>query len=235
MPVDDYNTAGEFMLLRAAFASPVDRKEAARRLARAYQGSAADQKALETSAERALDTFASGGLQAISRFLETNVPPAEQQRAADIVIRLLGSGVHELRGVARERAGLPKLATSAIQVELDANWSRLAVAALSDLALYPAPLMLTLKSFNHVQASVFQVSRTPGKWIVYLGCLFLVLGVFTMFYVRDRRIWVWLRPAEGTSGTRVLAAMTSQKRTLDFNREFDRFKAALNKLSQAQA
>lgn len=235
MPVDDYNTAGEFMLLRAAFASPVDRKEAARRLARAYQGSAADQKALETSAERALDTFASGGLQAISRFLETNVPPAEQQRAADIVIRLLGSGVHELRGVARERAGLPVLGTSASQVELDANWSRLAVAALSDLALYPAPLMLTLKSFNHVQASVFQVSRTPGKWIVYLGCLFLVLGVFTMFYVRDRRIWVWLRPAEGTSGTRVLAAMTSQKRTLDFNREFDRFKAALNKLSQAQA
>ena len=235
MPVDDYNTAGEFMLLRAAFASPVDRKEAARRLARAYQGSAADQKALETSAERALDTFASGGLQAISRFLETNVPPAEQQRAADIVIRLLGSGVHELRGVARERAGLPVLATSASQVELNANWSRLAVAALSDLALYPAPLMLTLKSFNHVQASVFQVSRTPGKWIVYLGCLFLVLGVFTMFYVRDRRIWVWLCPAEGTSGTRVLAAMTSQKRTLDFNREFDRFKAALNKLSQAQA
>ena len=234
MPVDDYNTAGEFMLLRAAFASPVDRKEAARRLARAYQGSAADQKALETSAERALDTFASGGLQAISRFLEANVPQAEQQRAADIVIRLLGSGVHELRGLVRERAGLPKLATSATQVELDANWSRLAVAALSDLALYPAPLMLTLKSFNHVQASVFQVSRTPGKWIVYLGCLFLVLGVFTMFYVRDRRIWVWLRPAEGTSGTRVLAAMTSQKRTLDFNREFDRFKAALNKLGQAQ-
>jgi cytochrome c biogenesis protein len=82
-----------------------------------------------------------------------------------------------------------------------------------------------------VQASVFQVSRTPGKHIVYLGCLFLVLGVFTMFYVRDRRIWVWLRPAEHSNGTRVLAAMTSQKRTLDFNREFDRFKAALNKLS----
>jgi cytochrome c biogenesis protein len=79
---------------------------------------------------------------------------------------------------------------------------------------------------------VFQVSRTPGKLIVYLGCLLLVLGVFTMFYVRDRRIWVWLRPAEHLNGTSVLAAMTSQKRTLDFNREFDRFKAALNKLGQ---
>jgi cytochrome c biogenesis protein len=124
------------------------------------------------------------------------------------------------------------LGTSSEQLELDANWSRLAVAALSDLTLYPAPLMLNLTSFNHVQASVFQVSRTPGKFIVYLGCLFLVLGVFTMFYVRDRRIWVWLRPTEQSNGTRVLAAMTSQKRTLDFNREFDRFKAALNKLSQ---
>jgi len=233
MPVDDYDTAGEFMGLRAALATPADRAEAVRRFARAYQGSATEQQALQTSAQRALDTFAQGGLQAISRFLETNVPPAEQQRAADIVIRLLGSAVHELRGLARERAGRPALGTSTQQLELDANWSRLAVAALSDLTLYPAPLLLTLKSFNHVQASVFQVSRTPGKFIVYLGCLFLVLGVFTMFYVRDRRIWVWLRPAEQSSGTRVLAAMTSQKRTLDFNREFDRFKAALNKLSQA--
>ena len=123
------------------------------------------------------------------------------------------------------------MSAAADQLETQANWSRLAVAALSDLAHYPAPLLLTLKSFTHVQASVFQVSRTPGKSLVYLGCLLLVLGVFTMFYVRDRRIWVWLRPSEHLGGTRVLAAMTSQKRTLDFNREFDRFKLALNKLS----
>jgi cytochrome c biogenesis protein len=232
MPVDELDTVGEFMRVRAALASPEDRKEASWRLARTYQGSVTDQQALQTSGERALDTFAQGGLQAISRFLETNVPLAEQQRAADIVLRLLGSSMHELRGLTRERSGLPALGTSATELELAANWSRLAVAALSDLTLYPAPLMLTLKSFNHIQASVFQVSRTPGKWIVYLGCLFLVVGVFTMFYVRDRRIWVWLRPAEHLNGTRVLAAMTSQKRTLDFNREFDRFKLALDKLSK---
>ncbi|NQW84181.1 MAG: cytochrome c biogenesis protein ResB [Alcaligenaceae bacterium] len=232
MPVDELDTVGEFMRVRAALASPEDRREASRRLARTYQGSVTDQQALQTSGERALDTFAEGGLQAISRFLETNVPLAEQQRAADIVLRLLGSSMHELRGLTRERSGLPALGTSTTELELAANWSRLAVAALSDLTLYPAPLMLTLKSFNHIQASVFQVSRTPGKWIVYLGCLFLVVGVFTMFYVRDRRIWVWLRPAEHLNGTRVLAAMTSQKRTLDFNREFDRFKLALDKLSK---
>jgi cytochrome c biogenesis protein len=65
---------------------------------------------------------------------------------------------------------------------------------------------------------------------VYLGCLLLTLGVFAMFYVRDRRIWVWLKREPGEQSTQVLAAMTSQKRTLDFNREFERFKQALSRL-----
>jgi cytochrome c biogenesis protein len=131
----------------------------------------------------------------------------------------------------RERAGLTPIGSSPEQLEKAENWSRLAVAALSDLAFYPAPVLFTLKSFDHVQASVFQVSRTPGKLIVYVGCLLLVLGVFTMFYVRDRRIWVWLRPIEHAGGTSVLAAMTSQKRTLDFNREFEQLQLALGRLN----
>lgn len=234
IPSDNKASIAEFMDLRAALADPVARKEAVQRFARLYAGTSADQQALESSAARALDTFAAGGLQAISQFLESNVPVAEQQRAADIVIRLLGSSVSELRNIARERAKLPALGKTPADLEHNVTWARLAVAALSDLSLYPAPMMLTLTGFDHVQASVFQVTRTPGKLIVYTGCLLLVLGIFTMFYVRDRRIWVWLRPDEGMTGTRVLAAMTSQKRTLDFNREFDRFKQALTRLNQAE-
>ena len=48
--------------------------------------------------------------------------------------------------------------------------------------------MFKLDSFEQVQASVFQVSRSPGTYIVYTGSLFLVIGVFVMIYVRDRRI-----------------------------------------------
>ena len=46
-----------------------------------------------------------------------------------------------------------------------------------------------------MQASVFQVARAPGKNIVYLGCALLILGVFAMLYIRERRVWVWLAPA----------------------------------------
>lgn len=232
IPIDDESSVGDFMRLRAALADPAARRLAAERLVMNYGGSPQEQKALQISAERALDTFASGGLVSISDFLEKNVPVAEQRRAADIIIRLLGSSIAELRDVARERDGLKPLLGNSDKMDEVANWSRLAVAALSDLALYPSPIMMTLKTFDHVQASVFQVSRTPGKITVYIGCLLLVIGVFTMFYIRDRRIWVWLRPSETSTGTRVLAAMTSQKRTLDFNREFDRFKQALNRLNK---
>ena len=233
LPVDEEGSMGDFMRLRAALADPAARLLATQRLVASYGGSPEEQKALQISAERALDTFANGGLVAISNFLEKNVPEPEQRRAADIIIRLLGSSIAELRNVARERAGLSALPNALERMEEIADWSRLSVAALSDLALYPSPIMMTLKTFEHVQASVFQVSRTPGKVTVYIGCLLLIIGVFTMFYVRDRRIWVWLRPAdETTGGTRVLAAMTSQKRTLDFNREFDRFKQALLRLNQ---
>lgn len=80
-------------------------------------------------------------------------------------------------------------------------WSRLAVAALSDLTVYPAPVFLSLADFNHVQASVFQVSRTPGKNTVYLGSLLLVLGVFSMFY-----IWI---AASGSGSSRMKAEAAS--------------------------
>ena len=227
IPVGDDNTAGEFMRLRATLADSDARQEAARRFAQANASNEADQRALQVSAARALDTFAGGGLQALSQFLEQNVPAAELPRAADVVVRLLGSSVSALRDVARERAGLP-----AIDMTEPGNlqWTQMAVAALSDLKLYPSPVLVSMTSFDHVQASVFQVSKTPGKLIVYLGCLLLTIGVFAMFYVRDRRIWVWLHRGGDHSMTEVLAAMTSQKRTLDFNREFERFKQAMSRL-----
>lgn len=225
IPADDDSSVAEFMRLRATLADPAARQEAARRFAERNSPSGADRQPLQTAAERALETYASGGLQAVAAFLQANTPAADLERAADVVIRLIGASMNELRAVERERAGLPPVPTEGPEAERAALWSRLAVAALSDLTVYPAPVFFSLADFNHVQASVFQVSRTPGKNTVYLGSLLLVLGVFSMFYIRDRRVWIWIKPQEGGSG--ILAAMTSQKRTLDFNQEFDRFKQAL--------
>ena len=99
------------------------------------------------------------------------------------------------------------------------------VLSLSDSFFYPAPLTFQLTDFEQVQASVFQVARAPGKTIVYLGCLLLIIGVFAMLYVRERRLWVWLAPqGEGAQAT---MALSSNRKLLDNDREFDTLKNRL--------
>ena len=100
-----------------------------------------------------------------------------------------------------------------------------AVIALSDSFFYPAPFTLQLTDFKQVQASVFQVARAPGKTIVYLGCALLILGVFAMLYVRERRLWVWLTPAQG--GAQATMALSTNRRTLDADREFEELREKL--------
>jgi cytochrome c biogenesis protein len=121
------------------------------------------------------------------------------------------------------------------------------VLSLSDAHFYPAPMAFELKDFTQVQASVFQVARAPGKTIVYLGCAFLILGVFAMLYVRERRVWVWLAPhvpgrgqAEGDNDCRFSArisrrpassqatmALSTNRKTMDGDKEFEMLKTKL--------
>jgi cytochrome c biogenesis protein len=48
--------------------------------------------------------------------------------------------------------------------------------------------------------------------------LLLVAGIFSMFYVRERRLWFWLKDA--ATGTTVVMAMSTARKTLDFDKEF---------------
>jgi cytochrome c biogenesis protein len=77
-----------------------------------------------------------------------------------------------------------------------------------------------------VQASVFQVARTPGKKLVYLGSVLLIVGVFAMLYVRERRLWIWLQPGPD-GGTRVSTALSTTRRTLDADAEFEQLKSQI--------
>jgi cytochrome c biogenesis protein len=101
-----------------------------------------------------------------------------------------------------------------------------AVVSLSDSFFYPAPVLLELSDFKQVQASGFQVARAPGKTLVYLGALLLILGVFAMLYIRERRLWIWLQEAPA-GGTRLSLALSTTRRTLDADAEFERIKQAV--------
>ncbi len=233
VPADDQGEMTGFMQLSAALADPALREQAVRRyaaratdpsrpeLAGQLAASALRAVALFAGAESGRDGKSAGGLQAISDFMETNVPEAERARAGEVLIRILNGVLFELTQMSRERAGKKPLEpgdrTQAFMTQ--------AVLALSDLPLYPAPMTFQLKDFTQVQASVFQVARAPGRNIVYLGCALLILGVFAMLYVRERRLWVWLAP-QG-DGAQASMALSSNRQTMDTDREFDMLKTKL--------
>jgi cytochrome c biogenesis protein len=251
IPADEEGSMSTFLAARAALADPRKRDEAVRRYVR--QAIAADRtdlaQQLTASATRALGLFAgvesvspvatvpgaanagkpSAGLQAISDFMEINVPEAERGRASEVLVRILNGVLFELVAQTREEAGLQALARD----EKSQNFMSQAVLSLSDAHFYPAPMAFELTGFSQVQASVFQVARAPGKNIVYLGCAFLILGIFAMLYVRERRLWVWLSPSSGSDQTASHAtmALSANRKTMDGDKEFEMLKTRLIQVS----
>jgi cytochrome c biogenesis protein len=246
IPADAQDSMDDFIRLRAALADPALRAEAVKRYAAsAVEGGRTElAQALEASATRAMDLFAGaeriearsgeagaapqlvkGGLPAVSVFLENNVPEGERERASDVLVRILNGSLFQLMQVSREREGLPALAPD----EATQKFMTSAVVSLSDSFYYPAPMILRLKDFQHVQASVFQVARAPGQNIVYLGCLLLILGVFAMLYVRERRVWVWLAPS-GAGQSQASMALSSNRKTMEADHEFENLKVQLLKV-----
>jgi cytochrome c biogenesis protein len=243
IPADQDDSVAEWMRIRAALQDPAVRAEAAQRFAvqalASGRADAALQGRLQDSAQRALDLFAgampasaatagaagvdpsaAGGFRAVAGFLDRAVPGADQQKAAGLFMRMLEGTMWEVWQVARERAHEAPVTQSADSVRFIED----TLNSLSDSFMYGAPVYLKLDSFQQVQASVFQLTRAPGRNLVYLGSLMLVAGIFAMFYVRERRLWFWLR--ETPDGARIAMAMSSARRTFDFERDFERMRAA---------
>ncbi|MGN6806593.1 MAG: cytochrome c biogenesis protein ResB [Trinickia sp.] len=230
IPADQAGTVKEWMMLRAALDNPALRTQAAERFARRAVADPNPElrQHLQESAQRVMSLFAgagegggktpagqaNAGFQAIATFIDQSVPKGEQEKAASLLLRMLEGSMWELWQLAREGAGEPDASPDAAT----SRFVQSSINALSDSFLYGSPVYLQLDSFKQVQASVFQLTRAPGKKVVYLGSLLLVAGIFSMFFVRERRLWLWLK--ETSTGVSVVMAMSTARKTLDFDKEF---------------
>lgn len=236
LPVDERDSLDGWVQLRSALGDPAMRQQAVQRYVKLATPADRPEMApqLEATARRTLALFAGaepaqpgqparGGLQALSDFLETAVPVDDRARISDVVLRVLNGSLYELANVAREKAGQAPLPPDA----KTQAFMTLAVVSLSDSFVYPAPLMMQLSDFKQVQASVFQVARAPGQTLVYLGAVLLIVGVFAMLYVRERRLWIWLQPSSDGAGTHATMALSTTRRTLDADAEFEQLQRGL--------
>lgn len=224
MPLDADGNIDSFMRLRGALLNAGLRPEIAARFARQALpknawGTEIEDK-LKLSATQMLVLFAEGGFQALGRFIEEKVPAAEREKAAGTYLRILELAAFEALQIANRQAGLP-----APQSNDATGWLvRDTLNSTSDMFVYGAPIYLQLMQYDEVKATGLQLTRSPGKNVVYFGSLLLTLGVFFMLFVRERRVWLRIKPGSA------LLAMSSAKQTIDFEKEFTQHAQALDVL-----
>lgn len=235
IPADDAGGLEDFRRLHTALLSAPQRAAAVRRYASlaAPTSDPGLARQLAQSAQRVLDRFAGdpqsaaahrSGLAGVAALVEENVPAAQQEQAARTMLHILDGTLVQLMQAARQKAGLVPL-----DMALPRNQAFMhqVVTALNDAPLYPETVLFTLQTFHPVQASVLQVTRAPGKRVVYAGSILLVVGVLAMLYVRERRLWIWLEPGPQDGTSQALMAYSSNRRNPQSSQEFARLSTLL--------
>jgi len=228
IPADaDFGIEG-FMALRAVMFDEQAYSEIARQLAGQALSSPSDteiRKNFERSVVRLLELFSKGGYTAIAAEIEQTIPEAEREKAAQTYIKIIHAAAFEAYKMSLERTGKKLVLDESAEV-----FMRDSLNALSDLFFYEAPFYLQLASFEHREASGLQLTRSPGKNLVYFGSLLLVLGIFAMIYIRERRIWLLIKPNE----RKVLFAMSANRKNRDFDLEFEKYAQHLHGMLESR-
>ena len=236
IPADEDGTLQSFMQFKSVMLNSQYYPEIAHRLASATLGSqvdAASKIQFEQSVAQLLQTFAKGGYTNLAQAIEKRVPPAQREKAAQTYVKMINAAGFEAYSMGLEAAKLPALKLDSVSNSEKSQRLVLdSLNALSDTFFYGSPYYLQLANYDQKQASGLQLTKSPGQFWVYLGSLLLVLGIFSMFYVRERRIWLLVKPsvAVNKQQTQVLFAMASNRKNLDFEQEFKLYSEQLSTL-----
>jgi len=174
--------------------------------------------------------FARGGMPALMERVSEVVPEAERDKAMESYLLVL-QGIYGSLYLDQLKAEGQDVSEGIS--DDDARFFDDALEAMSVLANYGSPLFLQITGYDHVEASGLQITRAPGQDVVYLGFVMLMAGVFFMFYLNHRRIWVRVSPGE--SGAQVLMAGAGNRDRADFGKEFQLLKNEFTGLTEGGA
>ncbi len=71
---------------------------------------------------------------------------------------------------------------------------------------------------KQLYATGLQVAKDPGVWLVYFGCITMLIGLFIAFFMSHRKLWVYLRQDQGV--THILFTGSANKNKLGFEKKF---------------
>ncbi len=232
MPADDKGGVGRFMRFLARVKDEKRVHAVAQRQAtQDLDAPAGDpvNKQFTRMVENLVRVFVDKGLDAIAEQTAQSVPPEKRDEALASYVKLLQI---ILGNIYLEQLRDEGIDTREGISEAESLFFDDALNAISTLAPYGSPFYFEFKDFKQVEASGLQITKAPGQNIVYLGCVMLMLGVFFMFYMHHRRLWLLVTEDEGEAT--VLLAATGHRERVNFDNEFDFLRSDLKRTSGAE-
>ena len=176
--------------------------------------------------EQLLTLFRAQGFAGISEFVKQSVAAEEQEKVSQYYFGQTSFALQILYLSTLKDEGLIESFDQDIS-DFDKMWFDDALRALTSLSKYGPPMYFEVENFIQIQSTGLQITKSPGKDIVYLGSTLLCIGVFFLFYVRQRRVWVHIKPndestaGETPSSTEVTMAAKDNKNLPETKKEFD--------------
>lgn len=146
--------------------------------------------------EQLVSLFRQQGFNGISNFVEKSVPEEERERVSEYYFSQSSLALQTLY-LHLLAAEAPADQSSELTAE-EKQWFEDAITAVSAFTGYGPPMFVELNSFKHIESTGLQITKSPGKDIVYFGSTLLIIGVFFLFYVRQKRVWLAYTPADQT-------------------------------------
>ena len=174
---------------------------------------------LQETLKALVTMFLRGGFTGVAEFIDTSLPEGQKEKLGSAYLSMLREMLARLFFTDKDQ-------TQAV-TEAELLFLQDAADAIGSLSRYGSPVYLGLKDYSHVQASCLQIAKAPGKNTVYLGCALLILGVFILFYLPQRRFWVLLK--QNDSENEIILAGMSNRNPRDFEQFFDQMRVQLRR------
>ena len=146
------------------------------------------------------NVYLKSGYSGLANMIEDSVAVENQESVADSYIKIiyfLAESMNE------------ELITNNL---VENDFFQDALNAYSDSFFYGDSPFIILNEYQKIYASGMQLTKDPGKIWVYIGSLFLVIGIFCMIYVQEIRLWLVKK-----SPRKFAVAMASNREHIDFD------------------
>lgn len=180
------------------------------------------------SMQRLTEQFVTKGSDGIMAEIEAKFPQDKQESAAEAFMKVLNAALREVYKETLKQEGVTTEPSDTDWLFFDDS-----LLAIDKLSAYGSPWFIHMTNFKQIEASGLQITRSPGKDVVYLGSLMLTIGVFLLFYVAHRRIWVWIKPLNNNQAEIIMAG-SSNRNQPEFERYFQQLQSTFQQVMKQE-